>query len=123
MKMPAPLLTVTVLLVSLAAFAHGGLEHLKGTVTQVGDATITLAVDKGGPVTVHFDATTEFKRGSAAVTTQEVRTGEKVVVHAAKHDGHLLAKLVKLAPLPASEADGGTAVEPSKTERPHDHAH
>ena len=95
---------------ALSSFAHGGVEHLKGTITKVDGSSITLAVEKGSPVVVATDAKTEFSRGGEKVTVKDVAVGDKAVIHAVEHDEHLLAQVVKLgaAAAPAKSApDGG----------------
>ncbi len=91
-------------LLTVGAFAHGGVEHLKGTVTKVDGGSITLAVEKGPPILLATDAKTEFSRGKAAATLKDVAVGDKAVVHAVKHDEHLIAQVVKLGPASPSQA-------------------
>ena len=101
----------TASLLALGSFAHGGVEHLKGTITKVDGASITLAVEKGAPVVVATDAKTEFSRAGERATLKDVAVGDKAVIHAVEHDEHLLAQIVKLgsAAAPAKAApDGGS---------------
>ena len=100
-------------LVAFGASAHGGMEHLKGVITKVDGASLTLKSEKGELVVVLTDAKTEFTRGDAPASLKEVAVGDKVVVHATEHDEKFLAKVVKLAPAASGKApaDAGT---PSK---------
>ena len=91
-------------LLAVGAFAHGGVEHLKGTITKVDGEFITVTVEKGGPIQVATDAKTEFSRGTAAATLKDVAVGDKAVVHAVKHDERLIAQVVKLGPALPSKA-------------------
>ena len=103
----------TVSLLAFGAFAHGGVEHFKGTITKVDESSITLAVEKGAPVVVATDAKTEFTRGTVKVTLKDVRVGEKAVIHAVEHDEHLIAQAVKLgAAGDAAKSDAGTGAVP-----------
>ena len=101
---------IAISLVAFAALAHGGMEHLKGVITKVDGASITLKSEKGELVVVLTDAKTEFTRGSAPASLKEAAVGDKVVVHATEHDEKLLAKVVKLAPAATGKAtpDAGT---------------
>ena len=100
-------------LLALGSFAHGGVEHLKGTITKVDGTSITLAVEKGSPVVVATDAKTEFSRGGEKVTLKDIAVGDKAVIHAVEHDEHFLAQIVKLgasaAPAKAAPDGGGKA--------------
>ena len=91
-------------LLAFSALAHGGVEHLKGTITKVDGTSITLAVEKGPPVVVATNEKTEFSRGTAKAALKDVAVGDKVVIHATEHDEHFLAQVVKLAPAAAPKA-------------------
>lgn len=80
------------------AFAHGAEQHLKGTIQKVDGTTITLQPEKGEPVALKTNDKTEFKMGDAACTLKDVTVGQRAVVNATKHDGALLALVVKLPP-------------------------
>ena len=100
---------LTAPLLALGSLAHGGVEHFKGTITKVDGSSITLAVEKGPPVVVATDATTEFSRSGEKVTLKDIAVGDKAVIHAVEHDEHLLAQIVKLGAAPPAKAapDGG----------------
>ena len=102
-------------LLALGSLAHGGVEHLKGTITKVDGTSITLAVEKGPPVVVATDAKTEFSRGGEKIALKDIAVGDKAVIHAVEHDEHLLAQIVKLGS-PAAPAraapDGGARRTP-----------
>ena len=91
-------------LLALSALAHGGVEHLKGTITKVDGTSITLAVEKGPPVVVATNEKTEFSRGTTKATLKDVSGGDKAVIHATEHDEHFIAQVVKLAPAAAAKA-------------------
>lgn len=100
-------------LLTVAALAHGGVEHLKGTITKVDGGFITLQGEKGTPIQVETDAKTEFSRGTATATLKDVAVGDKAVIHAVEHDERLTARVVKLgaaSPSKASLPDAG--IEP-----------
>ena len=103
---------VTASLLALGAFAHGGVEHLKGTVTKVDGTSITLAPEKGPPVVVATDAKTDFSRGAEKVTLKDIAVGDKAVIHAVEHDEKLLAQIVKLGAPAKAAPDGGARRTP-----------
>ena len=47
---------------AIAAFAHGGFDHVTGTVAVVSGSVLTVKTAKGN-VDVKFDGKTEFSRG------------------------------------------------------------
>ena len=122
MKQISTIVCLALALCSSAALAHGGQEHLKGVVTKIDGAVLTLKGEKGD-VVVQTDSKTEYKRGEQAVTWRDIAVGDRVVIHATEHDEKFLAKLVKLAPAgkPVSSPDAGRA--PLHEEPSHVKAH
>ena len=114
---------VTTSLLALCALAHGGVEHLKGTITKVDGTSITLAVEKGPPVVVATDAKTEFSRGTEKATLKDVRVGDKAVIHAAEHDEHYIAQVVKLGAAAAAPKAGSPDAGPAAKGEAAPHQH
>ena len=112
---------VATALLALAANAHGGVEHLKGTVTKVDGTSITLAVEKGPPVVVATDAKTEFSRGTEKAALKDVAVGDKAVIHAVEHDEHFTAQVVKLGPAVAPKPSPDGKAAPKGDAAPHAH--
>jgi len=83
-------------LLSMLAFAHGGMEHVMGTVSAITDHSLTVKTTAGDSKTVAFDASTHFLKGEATVTVKELHVGDRVVIHAHKHDNSLHAAEVKI---------------------------
>lgn len=77
--------------VSGAALAHGGMEHIMGTVKAVSAASMTVTT-KSKDVEVQLDATTRFEGAASAA---ELKPGQRVVVHARKAGEGLHAEMVK----------------------------
>ena len=102
---------VAAFLLALGSFAHGGVEHLKGTVTRVDGTSITLAREKGQPVVVDTDAKTEFSRSGEKVMLKDIAVGDKAVIHAVEHDERLFAQIVKLGAPAKTAPDGGQRVD------------
>ena len=78
------------------ASAHGGLEHIAGTVTNVRDNILAVKTTKGKTVQVHVDAKTEYVRGKQASKIADLNAGDRVVVHAMEMNGSLVAHEVNI---------------------------
>src|SRR5882672_10121193 len=87
---------ICALLVSAAAFAHGNMEHIMGTVSALTDHSLSVKVAGGSVKTVEFDANTRFTRGEAAATVKDVHVGDRVAIHAHKDGDSLHAAEVKI---------------------------
>jgi len=85
-----------------AALAHGGHDHVMGTVKSVDAKARTVDVETrdGKHVTVAFDDQTKYLRGDAAATPADVVTGVRVVIDANTVEGKQLAKEIRLGPAP-----------------------
>jgi Domain of unknown function (DUF5666) len=84
------------MLVSTLAFAHGGMDHVMGTVTAVTDHSVSVKNRDGAIQTVLFDGETKFVKGDAAATIKDVQVGSRVVIHAHKNGDTLHAAEVKI---------------------------
>ncbi len=77
------ILTIFILLLtSVAAWAHNGVEHILGTVTALTETSVTLETPKHTSVTVALNAATKFLKGDAAVARKDVKVGDRVAVDA-----------------------------------------
>lgn len=74
---------------SAIAFAHGDQQHILGTVTKVEAGSISVKTTAGEIKTVMVMPTTKFLKGTAAVSLQDVKVGDRVVIHA-KPEGNML---------------------------------
>ena len=77
-------------------FAHGGMEHILGTVTVIAEHSLSVKTRDGATKTVEFDSETKFVKGDAAATIKDVRVGSRVVIHAHNKDNSLHAAEVKI---------------------------
>jgi preprotein translocase subunit YajC len=77
---------------SASAFAHGGMEHVMGTVKSVSASSITVAT-KEKDVEVKLDEATKYE--GAASSAADLKPGERVVVHAKRAAAGLHAEIVK----------------------------
>jgi uncharacterized protein DUF5666 len=85
-----------------AAFAHGGHDHVMGTLKAVDLKARTVEVETrdGKRVTVQIDDKTKYLRGDAAAQESDLAAGLRVVIDAAAVDGKQVAREIKLGPAP-----------------------
>jgi hypothetical protein len=88
---------------SATAFAHGGMEHLMGTVKSVSASSITVAT-KDKDVEVLLDEATKYEGAASAA---DLKPGERVVVHAKKAGTGLHAEMVKSHAVPGKKPAHG----------------
>ncbi len=89
-----PLLTLAALLLSLVAFAHDGMEHVKGTVSKVSDQSVTVTTTAGKTVEVLLDAQTTYTRAEKPIQKTDLNVGDHVLIHAAEKGSTLTAHTV-----------------------------
>lgn len=77
------------------AIAHGGLEHVMGTIAKISDASITVATAAGKTVEVALDAKTTYSHGTQAIQKTALKVGDRVVIHAEKEGTKLIAHTVE----------------------------
>jgi len=87
---------VSMLLLATLVFAHGNEEHIMGTVSQVTDNSITVETREHQKVTVVVVAETKFMKGTAAANLKDLKVGDRVVIHAAKHGEQVQAHTVRI---------------------------
>jgi hypothetical protein len=124
MKARALVLMVCISLSAVAALAHGGEEHVMGTVTKVTADSITVKTTAKEPVTVGVVPATKFTMGKMAMKIDGLKVGDRVVIHATEpKEGTLVADTVdfstpkpKAAPAAASHA---AAAKTSKSTTSH----
>src|SRR4029077_17639902 len=87
---------ICTLILGTLTFAHGGMEHVLGTVTAITDHSISVKTRDGATKTVEFDSETKIVKGDAPATVKDVQVGGRVVIHAHSHDSSLHAAEVKI---------------------------
>ena len=87
---------------SAIALAHNGVEHLRGTVTQITDKAITIATPDKQTKTITLLAGTTFVKSGAAASMKDVKVGDKVIVDVVIKGHDLTAKSVKFGAAPAT---------------------
>jgi Cu/Ag efflux protein CusF len=81
---------------AVPARAHDGMEDVTGTIQSVADSSISVKTTKGKVVSIKLDAKTEYTRGKAQAKLADIKTGDRVVVHAKEEKEVLTAHLVQL---------------------------
>ena len=103
MKKQAFTLTCALLLSTFAA-AHGGMDHIMGTVAALTGHSISVKATDGSTKVVEFDSQTKFLRGESSAAAGDVHVGDRVVIHAHKADSTLHAAEVKIGSYSAKAA-------------------
>jgi hypothetical protein len=87
---------LSTVLLSTPVFAHGNETHVLGVVKSVKGDKLAVTTAKGD-VTVTIAKTTAITRGNESVTRDDLKAGDRVVIHARKEKGVLTATEIKLA--------------------------
>ena len=87
------------------ALAHGGFDHVIGTIAKVEGSTVTVKTAKGN-VDVKVDAKTEITRGDKAAQAADLKPGVRVVFDIPEGSKDNVAHSAKLgvAAAPATHA-------------------
>src|SRR5579862_1119729 len=97
LKIQIALVAVLALALPAIVFAHGGEEHVIGTVTKVSDTSVTVKTTAGKIVEVGFDAkTTTYARAKMRAQKTDVKVGDRIVIHAVEVNEKLVAHTVAL---------------------------
>ena len=98
LKIQVALLAILSLaLLPAIATAHGGEEHVTGTVTKISDTSVTVKTTAGKIVEVGFDPKmTTYQRAKQAIQKTDIKVGDKIVIHAMEVNEKLIAHSVEL---------------------------
>lgn len=89
---------VAALLVPAHAGAHEAGLHARGTIKEITPHRVVVVTKDGKDQTYALGAETKFLRGEIPARREDVRAGERAVVHARRDGEALLAIEVRLAP-------------------------
>jgi hypothetical protein len=67
------------ILAAAFAFAHGGFDHVQGTVVKLDSSVLTVKTTKGNE-DVKLDAKTEITKGDQKAQAADLKAGVRVVV-------------------------------------------
>jgi hypothetical protein len=84
-----------VLALAPLALAHNGVEHLRGTVTQISAKSITIQTQEKQTKTIALLSDTTFDKSGAAAALKDVKVGDRVVVDVVMKGKEMTAKAVK----------------------------
>jgi hypothetical protein len=105
LRIQAALLAVLSLgLLATIATAHGGEEHVIGTVTKVSATSVTVKTTDGKTVQVGFDAKTTYTRATQPIQKTDLKVGDRVVIHAEEVNEKLVAHTVEAGTADAPKA-------------------
>jgi hypothetical protein len=90
------LLALATALLAPIVLAHGGLEHVRGTVAKVSDQSVTVTTTAGKTVEVLLDAQTTYARADKPIQKSDLKIGDRVVIHAAEKGTTLTAHTVEV---------------------------
>src|SRR5665213_3320743 len=105
LKIHAAILAIMSLaLLPTIATAHGGEEHVIGTVTKISDTSITVKTAAGKSVEVGFDAKmTTYERAKQPIQKTDIKVGDRVVIHAMEMNEKLVAHTVEIGKATAAK--------------------
>jgi Domain of unknown function (DUF5666) len=91
------LAAIALLILPATAFAHGGGEHVMGTVKAVDAGSLTVETMDKKEVKVILGDKTRFEKDGVPASAKDLTVGARVVVHTAKgtEAGDLFAVVVK----------------------------
>ena len=78
------------------AFAHGGAEHVMGTISQVSAQSVTVETKDKKVVEVGLNAKTAYTRNDKKVAASDMKVGDRVMIEAKEVNEKLVADSVKL---------------------------
>jgi hypothetical protein len=98
LKIQVALLAVLSLaLLPTIATAHGGEEHVTGTVASISDTLVTVKTTAGKTVEVAFDPKmTTYVRAKKPIQKTDIKVGDKIVIHAMEVNEKLVAHNVEI---------------------------
>jgi hypothetical protein len=89
-------LVMAFLAVTQVSFAHGGFEHVMGTVTKVTAQSVTVATAANKTVDVAINDKTTYERGTQKIAAGDLKVGDRVVIDATGEAPKLVAASVKI---------------------------
>ena len=94
MKKQAAIVLMFVFIASLA-FAHGNEEHVMGTVAKISSNSITVQTTNNETKEVAVTDKTTFENAGAPAKLDDLKVGDRVVIHADKQGNKLVAHTVR----------------------------
>ena len=98
------LVAMMMLVGASVAVAHGTDKHVLGVVTKITDTEVTVTAADKTVTVVKIGTTTQFVKSGTAATLQDLKVGDRVVIHAKPVGSDLLAEEVRFGKTPAAGA-------------------
>lgn len=100
----AILAVVSLALLPTVGAAHGGEEHVIGTVVKISDTSVTVKTTAGKTVEVGFDAKmTTYERAKQPIQKTDIKVGDRIVIHAMEVNEKLVGHTVEIGPAAATK--------------------
>ena len=81
-------------LLGIAAYAHGGHDHIRGTVTQISGQSIVVHTTGKTTKTVMVMADTKFEKSGKPALLSDLKVGDRVVIECP--EGKLMAEEIQI---------------------------
>src|SRR5215471_9224462 len=94
MKKQLTILLITALFTTLA-LAHGGAQHIMRVVKNTTKSSITVQTTNNETRDVTITDKTTFENAGAAAKVDDLKVGDRVVIHASKDGNKLVAHTVR----------------------------
>ena len=91
---------------SAIAFAHGNEKHVMGKVTSISDNSITVETTSKKMVTVSLSTGTKFQKSGSSAALNDLKVGDKVVIHATGPEDKLVATEVRFGTMSKDNMSG-----------------
>jgi len=101
---PGTLLVFAIIFAAAFSFAHGGFEHVMGTVSKITPQSVTVTTTDNKTVDVAINAKTTYARGTQKVSATDLKVGDRVVIDATGEAPKLVAASVKIGGAAATSA-------------------
>ena len=95
-------LSLIVLVFAASVFAHGGFDHVRGTVVKAANNVLTVKTGKGN-VDVKMDAKTELTKNNKKAELTDLKAGVRVVVEIPEDSKTKVAHSVKIGTAGAAD--------------------
>jgi Cu/Ag efflux protein CusF len=86
----------TVLILRTMVWAHGDEQHVMGTVTKIDLMSISVRTTDGAVKTVKVMPETKFVKNASTTRLEDLKVGDRVVIHAKARGDMLQATEVKI---------------------------
>ncbi len=84
-------------------FAHGGFEHIRGTIAKVADNVLTVKTAKGN-VIVKLDSRTDITRNDHKAQVSDLKPGARVIAEVPEGSKDHIAQSVRIGAAPKTPA-------------------